>query len=791
MLKHYLLTAKRSLMRHKAFTFINLLGLSLGLSSALMLFVFIYNQGLKDAHIPDLDRYVRVEAFTELRASEGFRAHVHPGVAPALLENLPQVEAYVRMNGLPLDVSLPEGAIQDQFVSADFLQVDPSFFEFFPQAFVLGNKATALEDKSLAVITEGMAQRLFGNENPIGQVIRTTQTHRNPLTISAVVKDTNPNSSIQFDFLLASDFDYGLSSAGFSPTSTYLKLLPNTPLDELTKAINETIAPLATGAYVQSFRYRLSTFEQVKYDLATADKVIKPVDQDLILIFTLVAVFILLLAVINYINLSASKALQRAREAGIRKMIGAGRASFFFQFVTESILLSLLAFPLAILFFKLAQPHFEAALNMSLAVGIGHPMVLSTAFSLVLITGLLAGSYPALLISRFKFHEYIKGNHFDNQKGAGFRRLLVVFQFAIAILLVICAVVVQQQLQFVQQQKLRYNPEQMVVLERGLSRDFNLLKDDLDRLPGVLQSSLTTSPPGGNNHSSSGDLMNMGEIIYVHEIDHHYAEMLNLEFVWGQNFDPEKVAENDQVVIINETLSRLISTANPKQLDKPLEGKYQFRFVERKIGGIVKDFHIQSKHEKIKPMVFVYDEFLGYTGARVMLNITSANIGETLKQVEAAWHEHVPQMPFRYSFLDQRFERLYSTETRLSLIFNAFTGIAITISCLGLYGLIAFMATTRSKEVGIRKVLGASVLQIVRLFTQKVVLLVLVSSLVAVPLAWWAMAAWLQGFAYHINISWTVFLSCIGGTLLIGGVAVIFKIVKSAMANPVEVLRSE
>lgn len=483
MLKHYLLTAKRSLLRHKAFTFINLLGLSLGLASALMLFVFIYNQQLKDAHIPDLDCYVRVEGFTELRASEGFRARVHPGVGPALQEALPQVEAFVRMNGIELDVTLPEVAFKDQFVSAQFLKVDPSFFELFPQTFIIGDEVTALQDKSSAVITARMAERLFGKGDPIGKVINTTQTYRGPLTISGVIEDPNPNSSIQFDFLYANDYDYGLSSAGFSPTSTYLKLAAGTSLDELTEAVNTTIAPLATGDYMKSHRYRVSTFDQVKYDQATVDNVIVPADQELTLIFTLVAVFILLLAVINYINLSASKALQRAREAGIRKIIGAGRASFFYQFVTESVLLSLIAFPLALLYFKAAQPHFEAALNMSLAVGITNPLVLLAAFLLALTTGLLAGLYPALLISRFKFHEFIKGNLFDNQKGAGFRRVLVVFQFAIAMLLVICAVVVQQQLQFVQQQKLTYDPQQMVVLDRGLSKNFNVLKNDLDLLP--------------------------------------------------------------------------------------------------------------------------------------------------------------------------------------------------------------------------------------------------------------------------------------------------------------------
>lgn len=791
MLRHYLKIAFRGILKNRSFTIINLLGLSLGLASALILFVFIYNQSLKDSHITDIDHYVRIESFTELRAEDGFNARVHPGVGPALQENLPQVLGFVRTNGITLDVTLPEEGFQDNLVRERFLIVDSSFFQFFEQQFIAGNAETALSDPNSIVLTESMARRLFDTDNPIGREIKTSQTHRGPAFVTAVVKDPGPNSSIQFSFLIPTDFNYGLNSGGFSPTATYLKLSPDTDLKAMTNSINKTIAPLVTGDYMKSFRYRLSKFQEVKYDLSATDNVVIPADKHLILIFTLVAGFILLLAVVNYINLSTSKALQRAKEAGIRKIIGAGRSSFFLQFVTESVFFCLIAFPIALLIFKATKPYFELALDTTMTIDIDNPTVFSLSLGFVLLTGLFAGIYPALLISRFRFHEFLKGSIFNGQKGAWLRKVLVVFQFTISIVLIICTTIVQQQLQFFQEREFSYNPEQILMLERGLSSDFDLLKTELAEISGVTKIALSTSPPGGDNFRSSKPIDGLGALVYSHDIDHDYAELLNLEFVRGENFDPSKTAENDETVIINETLANLLISSNPKQLKAPLEGKYQFRFIDKGIKGVVKDFHIQSMHEKIKPMVFLYETFEIYSGSRVMLKVNTENLTSTLEQIEELWYKHVPNTAFRYTFLDQRFEQLYTTEMRLGRVFNAFTGIAIFISCLGLFGLSMHMAQVKTKEVGIRKVLGASMAQIMRLLSAQVYTLIAIAALIATPLAWYFMDQWLQDFAYKQSVSANIFVFTLIACLTLATLTTSWHTLKAARTNPAETLRNE
>lgn len=532
MIRHYFKTAFRGMLRHKNFTAINLFGLSVGLASSLMLFLVIIEQLRKDYDLPEKDQIYRVESNTGIRPSEGYMDRTHPGVGPFLKQSFPQVEEYTVLNKIKWDVIITKDEKRNYF-REEFLIADSTFFNIFPQTFILGTAKTALHDPKDIVLTESAVEKYFGDENPIGKEVRIVNNRRNQFTVSAVIKDPPPHASIQFRLLIAQEIRYDITSIGaFDMTHVYLKLAKNTSISQLEKMANEEISSVVSGDLMKSIQYRLKPFEAIKYDLEIPSDVIPPTDKRLYIIFTTIALAILLLAIINYFNLSAIRALKRGQEAGIRKIIGAGRGSFVAQFLTESWLICFTALPLAILMVEAFKPYFEKALNTTFSFNYltNTPFLLS-AFGLVLIVGLVAGLYPAVLVSRFKSTEFIKGNLVNSHKGQNMRRVLVIFQFTMSIVLIVGAAVVQRQLQMFQNQKLTYNPEQVVVLDRALSSNFDLVRTDLENVPGVLTTSITSSPPAGNSHRFNTDLLKLGELVYGHDIDQHYAELLNLEFV--------------------------------------------------------------------------------------------------------------------------------------------------------------------------------------------------------------------------------------------------------------------
>jgi putative ABC transport system permease protein len=791
MIRHYCKTAFRGMLRHKSFTAINLFGLSAGLASSLMLFLVIIEQLRKDYDLPEKDQIYRVESNTGIRPSEGYIDRAHPGVGPFLKQSFPQVEEYTILNKMKWDVIITKDEKRNYF-REEFLIADSTFFNIFPQIFINGSAKTALHDPKNIVLTESAVAKYFGDENPIGKEVRIVNNRRNQFTVSAVIKDPPPHASIQFKMLVAQDIRYDITSPGFDMTHVYLKLAKNTTVSQLEKRANEEISSVAAGDLMKSIQYRFKAFEAVKYDLEIPNDVIPPTDKRLYIIFTTIALAILLLAIINYVNLSAIRALKRGQEAGIRKIIGAGKGSFIAQFLTESWLICFTALPLSILMVEAFKPYFEKALNTIFSFNYltNIPFLLS-AFGLVLIVGLMAGLYPALLVSRFKSTEFIKGNLVNSHKGQNMRRVLVIFQFTMSAVLIVGAAVVQLQLQMFQNQKLTYNPEQVVVLDRALSSNFDLIRTDLENIPDVLTTSITSSPPAGDSHRFNTDLLNLGELVYGHNIDQHYAELLNLEFVWGENFDPEKISDYAPSVLINETMAKLIESINPKKSQHPLEKKYPFMMEEATIQGVVKDFHLQSLHEKIKPMVFFYESYKGYNGAYTLIKINTTDIEGTLASIEKVWDKHIPSSAFRYEFLDTRFDNLYTTELRLGKIFQLFTGIALMVSCLGLFGLVSFVVQSKIKEIAIRKVFGAKIIQIVSLFLKEICWLIVIASLIGLPIAYWAMNQWLDDFAYHTNIPMSLILITFLALIFVAFITVFSKTLKTARQNPVEALRNE
>ncbi len=790
MLRHYLKTALRSIKTNKTLTFINITGLSVGIATSLIIALFVADQYLMDDFIPDRDRIVRLEGKTENHARKGYAAELHPGLGPTLMELSPNVETYTRLTKASLNLKIKQKE-DITFFKEDFLVVDSSFFQLFPFELAQGNPDKVFQDLSSVVITERLAQKLFGTANPIGKPIDVRYNDRNGFVVTGVLKDIPANSSLQFDLLVLDVENYSLNSGAYGPTAIYLKLAPETNQEALAQLLSKEISNFTNNQFIARQKYRFTPFDQIKYNTESPDRVIPAMNRDVVDLFIALAVFILLLATINYVNLSAARAIQRSQEAGIRKVIGAGKGSFTFQFLTESLLLCWLTLPLALFAVRSFIPVFERVLEKKLFNHyLTDPVFLLYILGLVTLLGLVAGLYPAFIVSRFRFTDFLKGKASTGHKGNWFRKGLVVFQFSISILLIIGTLLVQRQLAFVQNQTMSFQADQVLVCDRVISRKLLPLKNSLEAISGVDQVSLTSSPPGGEVALMYGFNQNFGEIIYWHEIDENYIPLLGLSMIEGEAFDKGMSDSFQSEVLINETMARLIESTNPLNSENPLNETYNIPGLQLKIRGVVEDFHIQSLHERIKPMIFQYAQGAP-VAASMMIKVSPADIGTTLKSIESEWKSFIPNSPLKATFLDDRFENLYTAEVRLGKLFGIFTLLAVIISCMGLFGLSLHIAEVKTKEIGIRKILGASVAQVMRLLSGEVYTLIGIASLIAAPLAWYFADQWLQGFAYRQDLSVGTFALTLIACLILATLTTCWYTIKTARVNPAETIRNE
>lgn len=790
MLRHYLKTSLRSIKTNKTLTFINITGLSVGIATSLIIALFVADQYLMDDFIPDRDRIVRLEGKVENHARKGYTPELHPGLGPALMDLSPNVETYTRLTKFAINLKVRQKK-DITFFKENFLFVDSSFFQLFPFELVQGHPDRVFHDQSSAVITERLAQKLFGTTDPIGKPIDASFNDRNGFVVTGVLKDIPANSSLQFDLLALDTKNYSLNSGAYGPTAIYLKLAPETNQQALAELLNKEIGNLTENQFIARQKHRFTSFDDIKYNTDSQDRVIPAINRNVIDLFVFLAAFILLLATINYINLTAARAIQRSQEAGIRKVIGAGRGSFTFQFLTESLLLCWLMLPLAILLANTFIPAFENVLERKLFNSyLTDPVFLLYVLGLVTLLGLVAGLYPAFIVSRFRFTDFLKGKTSTGHKGNWFRKGLVVFQFSISILLIIGTLMVQRQLEFIQSQTMSFQGEHIIVCDRTLSRKLLPLKNSLEAISGVSHVSLTSSPPGGEVARMHGFNKDFGEIIYWHEIDEDFIPLLGLTMVRGEAFDKGMSDSFQSQVLINETMARLIESTNPLNSENPLSETYNMSGQQLKIRGVVEDFHIQSLHQRIKPMIFQYAQGAP-VAASMMIKVSPTDIGKTLKSIESEWKNFIPGSPLKASFLDHRFESLYTAEVRLGKLFGVFTLLAVIISCMGLFGLSLHIAEVKTKEIGIRKILGASVAQVMRLLSGEVYMLIGVASLIAAPLAWYFAGQWLQGFAYRQSLSIGTFALTLLACLILATLTTCWYTIKTACVNPAETIRNE
>ena len=796
MFQNHLKIAFRSLRRNSFFTTINLLGLAAGLTCCLLMVLYIQHELSYDRFQEKGDRIVRMIMKYNFNGGEANQGNFTSAkVFPTFRRNFPEVESGVRISALSRLVKYEDRLFSEK----RFLYVDSTFFQVF-SSFVLlkGNPKRVLDQPKVVVLTESSAKKYFGNDDPIGKILLIGSSQE-PFQVTGIVQDCPSNSQIKFDFL-----------GSFSSLGPHEDTYWNANFTTYLLLKNEASMPslqAKTGPFMKTemrndpgvmIDFNLEPFFDVH--LHSAFDGFEPNSSiQYLYIIGLVAFLILMIACFTYINLSTSRSMERAKEVGIRKVSGAFQGQVFWQFITESFVVSLLALVLSFGFAYFLLPQFSVLADRNLVgAQLFQPEILLASFGLLLVLAFLAGSYPAVLMSRFQPVQVLKGSFKNTSSGANLRKALIVFQFGISVFLLVGTLVVKSQLHFIQNSRLGYDREHVLVmtLDPKLIGKIDLVKSELKQNPEVLAVSLAYESPvqikGGYGLSKSLDANAQGWTVNANPIDDEYIKATGLQIVAGSDlsFQDLKDAEKEDDkknyyhFILNETACRMLGW-------KPEEALGQKVFLgdsrPGEVKAVVRDFHYASLHSKVEPLVL----FPGEWRSTLIVKTTGNNLPQTLSFLEEKWKALGSYRPFDAYFMDETFNQLYTSEKRTGQIFSLFSGIAILLACLGLFGLSAYAARQRIKEIGIRKVLGASVAGIALLLSRNFLKLVLIAFIIASPLAWWAMQYWLQDFAYRIEIQWWMFAGAGLILLIITLLTVSIQAIKAAISNPVKSLRTE
>jgi putative ABC transport system permease protein len=724
-------------------------------------------------------------------------------VGPAIKSRFPEVEDVTRF--------MPEWypkTIRYGNVFADekgFCYADNNFFKIFDFKRVAGNLQTALNKPNTVVITRSTARKYFGNTNALGQVL--LFDNKKPFQVAAIIEDVPSNSHFSFDFLTSFYSINGFDSLETQVVwnnpnySTFLLLKPGTNVAELSKKIDAWVNPPEQQnqpVSQNSTHLKIEPLKEVHFDTQVFNfkNMLVITDFKYISIFITIAILVLLIACANYVNISTAKASVRAKEVGIRKTVGASYLQLFTQFLTESFLLTLIAAVFSIIAAYILLPYLNNLLGKQIPFYIFKPVFLAGILAGIIIISLLAGFYPALVLSRFRPVETLKGA-FAKTTGSGIsvRKSLVVFQFAISVALILATIIVMFQLKFMQSEKLGLDKEHVFVIHGNadVAKKLDAFSADIRKISDVQDVSLTWRSPFetviGNGFSIKSNPTSDDDWNVVGGVagDQHYLSTLGIPLIAGRNFDAAKINRDSTVneFIVNEAFLRHYRLkANDvigKQVILGLTGTGT-------VVGVMKDFHTSSMHEKIEPIVLFNNP--GYFG-NILVRTGPGKLSDVLSKISKEWSAVSPMRPFSYSFLDEEYDALYRTEQRLGTLMSFFCGIAILITCLGLLGLMAFIVANRKKEIGIRKVLGASILNITTMLSKDFLKLVAIAICITMPVTWYFMNKWLQDFAYRINISWWIFAAAGISALIITLLTVSFQAIKAAVANPVKSLRTE
>jgi len=805
-------------MKNKVFSFINIIGLSVGLTCCMLITLYILNETSYDKYQKNADNIYQLG--TEFIGLGNFKKlpNTPAAMGEMMKQSFPEIQQTTRLTRLfsedktLLQYTTKTGEAKS-FYETKGLMADSTFFRIFTYNFIEGNPATALDNPNTVVINEEIAKKLFGNEPALNKVIHISSSTNgdHDFLITGVFKPFDKPSHIDARFFLSmmgGDIANYIKSAGTNLVNnnmyfTYLLLKPGADPKSLQAKFPEFMDKYAakdlkaTGFNKKQF---LVPLKKIHLSEDVKSNVTESGSKTYLYILASIALFTLLIACINFMNLATARSSKRSSEVGIRKVLGAKKRFLVMQFLGESVLMSLIAFILAMVFTVLLLPAFNAVSGRNLSFSFSNNIGIIIVFLLLsIITGLLAGSYPAFYLSSFNPAKVLKGKFSNSLAAVSLRKGLVVFQFVISVVLIIASVVIANQMQYLRSADLGFEKARQIIVplrSKNAKNMYASFKNELLKQSSITNTGGSLYYPGITNFADNifyadGQSMQEGKDVKMDYVDTRYLQTLNIKPVAGRLFSDDFYASDTPgSIILNETAVKQLGFHSPQDaVSKKLHFNFRDSTYNFEIVGVVKDFHFEDLHVPIAPYGFQLLTPPQYN--YMVVHAKPGNINSILQSIQNTWHNLNPTEPFEYSFLDQDFQKNYEAENRLSSIVGYFTAIAILISCLGLFGLATFSAEQRIKEIGVRKVLGASVTSIVTLLSKDFLKLVAIAILIASPVAWWAMNKWLQSFAYKINIGAMVFIITTFVAILIALITISFQAIKAATANPVKSLRSE
>lgn len=805
MLKNYFTIAVRNILRSKVYSIINILGLSLGIACCLLLALYVQDEFSFDRHHERLGDLYRINTDSKF----GKMGSVSPPIAMALRDEIPEVESAVRILKPP-GVSQSLIQYEDQlFYESDGYIADSTLFEVLTFDLTEGNAEKALTDANTVVLSDKLAKKLFGNEPALDKSILISQGFGTAnYKITGVFSDTK-NSFLHASFFtsMMSDgwgqylrTDPGASNewAGQNFVPSYVKLVKGHNKEAVDKKINDVLIKHGAEA-MKGLGLNKTLFLEPLEDIYLRSVVDKNPRITYIYVIVSIAVFILLIACINFMNLSTAKAMKRSTEIGVRKVMGAFRSSLIRQILGEALIVVMISMFFSVVFVQLALPFFNELSGKSFSFNSENIVYFSLALAaLAIITGLLAGSYPAFYMSSFQPAQVLKGKFNASSSSGRIRQVLVVFQFMIAIVLVCGMIVISRQLSFMQEQDLGFNANAKVVLPLrtdAAKSKYEVLKKELQQTNGVMKVSGAEYVPGSpifNDmmYYTDGGSMETATDIVQNSVDVEYLDQLGIKLIAGRAFTDNRASESQGKVIINKLTAAKFGFAPDKMIGQLIHYDWQGKNYSREVVGVMDDFNQTSLKDPIVPTLFRIPESTGQY-RYLVATVEPGRFEDIIASVEKKWKSLVIDTPFEFNFLEDNIQKQYDQDRKMATIITTFTIIAMIISSLGLYGLSTFMAERRFKEIGVRKVLGASVSQIAAMMSKEFIKLVCIAFLLSVPLAWYAVNQWLEGFAYKVPIDVTVFAYAGLIAIVIALVTVSFQSIRAASTNPANSLRSE
>jgi len=814
MIKNYLKIAVRSLLKQKVYTIINVLGLSVGIASCLLITMFVVDEFSYDTFNANADHIYKVALARKYPNHTTNYAIIPHSYADAIQRDFPEVSTVVRMGGPNNSIVNYTNDRQEvkQFEEQYIMAADSNFFDVFSIRLLKGDPKKVLSKLSDLVITKETARRYFGTDDPVGKTIK---IFNQDFTVTGVCENVPENSHFKFDFLgkWSEEVFAGGVKTNFITFSAhvYVLLKPDANPDALEAKFPKMVDTYAAAQIERDlgkswedykkegngYRYFLQPLTSIHLDPTNIEAKMRPGGNlNYIYFLICIAVLILVIACINFMNLATARSAERAREVGVRKTMGSLKGQLVSQFLVESIVLSLLSTLLAMGLAQMSLPYFNSLAGKHLSI-MYSPYFLSGLVGTALVVGFLAGSYPAFALSSIHPIVVLKGNFSSNAKGAWLRNGLVVFQFFISIVLIVGTIIVSQQMQFMQNKSLGYDKDQVVVVERAfaLNNKAQTFMDEIRQIPGVEQVGSSFSLLGRQEDFFGAQFTPEGssEILTTKSmaINDDFAETIGFEFVAGHGYSKET---NDSLsILLNETAVKTMEITDPigkklSQINRRPDGNVEISYT---IIGVVKDFNFQTLRDPITPLTIQSNESFGGGAAYVFARVKGAELNPVVAKLESTWKVLAPDQSFKYLFLDEDLKAHYADEKRAGQVFGIFAVLAIIIACVGLFGLSAYTASLRTKEIGVRKVLGASVGNVVLLLSKDFTKLILIAFVLSVPISWYVMEKWLDGFAYHIDISAGVFVLAGATAVLISWITVSYQSIKAAIVNPVKSLRSQ